>query len=235
MVIKFASDLRQVGGYLRVLRFPPPTNKTDRHDITEILLKVELNIITLTLKPLISIVGKIMERSVYKYIHNYLLANCIITPHQSESGNSAINQLLFITNEFGKALDEGKKIRVVFCDISKAFDRVWHIGLLKEIESIGIQGPLLSWIKNYLSNRKQRVVLIHSNSQWRDIKAGVPRGSILGSLLFIIFINDIVTDIQSTIKLFADDTSLYLIVNGPNETADSLNNDLAKIHDWATK
>jgi len=131
--------------------------------------------------------------------------------------------------------DEGKEIRVVFCDISKAFDRVWHIVLLKQIESIGIQGPLLSWIKNYLLNRKQRVVINNSNSQWRDIKAGVPQGSILGPLLFIIFINDIVTDIQSTIKLFADDTSLYLIVEDPNETADSLNNDLTKIHDWATK
>jgi hypothetical protein len=122
-------------------------------------------------------VGKIMERCVYKYIHNYLLANCIITPPQSgfTRGDSAINQLLFITNEFGKALDEGKEIRVVFCDISKAFDRVWHIGLLKKIESIGIQGPLLSWIKNYLSNRKQRVVINNSNSQWRDIKAGIPR------------------------------------------------------------
>ena len=75
-----------------------------------------------------------MERCVYKYIHNYLLANCIITPHQSgfTRGDSAINQLLFITNEFGKALDEGKTIRVVFCDISKAFDRVWHIGLQKK-------------------------------------------------------------------------------------------------------
>jgi hypothetical protein len=86
-----------------------------------------------------------------------------------------------------------------------------------------------------LSNRKQRVVINNSNSQWRDIKAGVPQGSILEPLLFIIFINDIVTDIQSTIKLFADDTSLYLIVDDPNETADSLNDDLTKIHDWATK
>jgi hypothetical protein len=86
-----------------------------------------------------------------------------------------------------------------------------------------------------LSNRKQRVVINNSNSQWHDIKSGVPQGSILGPVLFIIFINDIVTDIQSTIKLFADDTSLYLIVDDPNETADSLNNDLTKIHDWATK
>ena len=75
-----------------------------------------------------------MERCVYKYIHNYLLANCIITPHQFgfNRGVSAINQLLCITNEFGKALDKGKEIRVVFCDISKVFDRVWHIGLLKK-------------------------------------------------------------------------------------------------------
>ena len=159
------------------------------------------------------------------------MANCIITPPQSgfTRGDSAINQLLFITNEFGKALDEGKEIRVVFCDISKAFDRVWHIGLLKQIESIGIQGPLLSWINNYLSNRKHRVVINNSNSQWRDIKAGVPHCSILGPLLFIFFINDIVTNIQSTIQLFADDTSLYLIVDDPNETENSLSNDLTKL------
>jgi hypothetical protein len=75
-----------------------------------------------------------MERCVYTYIHNYLLANCIITPHQSgfTRGDSAINLLLFITNEFGKALDEGNEIRVVFCDISNTIDSVWHIGLLKK-------------------------------------------------------------------------------------------------------
>jgi hypothetical protein len=80
-----------------------------------------------------------------------------------------IPELLFITNEFGKTLDEGKEIRVVFCDISKAFDRVWHIGLLKKLESIRIQGPLLSWIKNYLSNRKQRVVINNSNCRQQTV------------------------------------------------------------------
>ena len=97
-----------------------------------------------------------MERLVYTHIYNYLIDNNLITSHQSgfTPGDSAVNQLLYITNEFGRALDEGiKEVRVVFCDISKAFDRVWHKGLLRKLESIGIRGSLLSWVKNYLSER----------------------------------------------------------------------------------
>ena len=186
---------------------------------------------------LISILAKVMERLVYKHIYNYLIDNNLITSHQSgfTPGDSAVNQLLYITNEFGRALDEGKEVRVVFCDISKAFDRVWHKGLLRKLESIGIRGSLLSWVKNYLSERKQRVVINNSTSSWRDINAGVPQGSILGPLLFIVFINDILTDINSTIKLFANDTSLYLIVDDPQETAQTLNDDLVKLHAWSTK
>ena len=186
---------------------------------------------------LISVLGKVMERCIYKHVYNFLLKNSIITPHQSgfTPGDSAINQLLSLTNEFGKALDEGKEIRVVFCDISKAFDRVWHKGLLNKLENIGIQGSLLLWIKNYLTDRKQRVVIESAHSKWRTIKAGVPQGSILGPLFFIIFINDIVTEIHSSIKLFADDTSLYVIVDNPRESAITLNNDMATIHAWSTK
>ena len=186
---------------------------------------------------LISILAKVMERLVYKHIYNYLIDNNLITSHQSgfTPGDSAVNQLLYITNEFGRALDEGKEVRVVFCDISKAFDRVWHKGLLRKLESIGIRGSLLSWVKNYLSERKQRVVINNTTSSWRDINAGVSQGSILGPLLFIVFINDILTDINSTIKLFADDTSLYLIVDDPQETAQTLNDDLVKLHAWSTK
>jgi hypothetical protein len=86
-----------------------------------------------------------------------------------------------------------------------------------------------------LSERKRRVVINNSTSSWRDINAGVPQGSILGPLLFIVFINDILTDINLTKKLFVDDTSLYLIVDDPQETAQTLNDDLVKLHAWSTK
>ena len=184
---------------------------------------------------LLNIIGKVMERCVFKHVYNYLHANNIITRLQSgfQPKDSTINQLLDITNQFGKALDEGKEIRVVFCDISKAFDRVWHAGLIAKLKSIGIKNSLLQWFRNYLKNRKQRVVINGVSSSWSEIKAGVPQGSILGPLLFLIYINDIVNDIQTNIRLFADDTSLYIIVENPISSADFLNNDLNKIHDWS--
>jgi hypothetical protein len=132
-------------------------------------------------------------------------------------------------------LDEDKEVRVIFCDISKAFDRVCHRGLQKKLESIGIRGSLLDWVQNYLSGRKQRVVINNVSSDWGFIKAGVPQESILRTLFVIVFINDIVIEIQSTIKLFADDTSLYLIIDNPQTTADILNRDLDQIHTWSMK
>ena len=130
-----------------------------------------------------------MERCVCKHIHNYLLENNIITNNQSgfTKGDSAIHQLINITNEFGKALDEDKEVRVIFCDISKAFDRVWHRGLQKKLELIGITGSLLDWVQNYLSGRKQRVVINNVSSNWGFIKVGVPQESILRTLFVIVF------------------------------------------------
>ena len=127
-----------------------------------------------------------MERCVYKHIHNHLLDNYILTTCQSgfTKGVSAVNQLINITNDFGKALDSGKEVRVVFCDISKAFDRVWHKGLIHKLKQSGISGNLLKWFQNYLYGREQRVVINDSNSNWLTVKAGVPQGSILDPLLF---------------------------------------------------
>jgi hypothetical protein len=131
-----------------------------------------------------------MERCVFKHIHNYLLENNVIINNQSgfTKGDSALYQLINIANDFGKALDEGKEVRVIFCDISKVFDRVWHRGLLRKLELICIRGSLLDWVQNYLSGRKQRVVINNASSDWGFIKAGVPQGSILGPLFFLKFL-----------------------------------------------
>ena len=125
---------------------------------------------------LLSIIGKTMEKCVFKYLFNFLSCYKIITNLQSGfmPGDITVNQLIYITNDIAKALDFGKEIRVVFCDISKAFDRVWHEGLLHKLEKYGIRGELLKWFKSYLSERRQRVG-IGQTSDVYSIKAGVPR------------------------------------------------------------
>ena len=173
----------------------------------------------------------------HKYVFNFFRDNAVITSLQSGfiPGDSTVNQLADIYNTFCKALDDGKEVRAIFCDISKAFDRVWHNGLIHKLRNVGIVGTLLNWFTDYLSNRKQRVVLPAAASDWTQIYAGVPQGSVLGPLLFLIYINDIVENINACIRLFADDTSLYLIVENPIEAAEKLNSDLAKVHAWASK
>ena len=93
----------------------------------------------------------------------------------------------------------------------------------------------LQWFTDYLHNRKQRVVSPGANSDWTSVNSGVPQGSILGPLLFLLYINDIIENINSSIRLFADDTSLHIIVDNPVEAANQLYSDLSKIHQWATK
>ena len=175
--------------------------------------------------------SKIFEKCIYKYLHNFIVTNKLISPHQSgfTKGDSTVNQLLYISEEFVKALDNGKEIRVVFFDISKAFDRVWHKGLVYKLEKFGIVGNLLSWIIDYLTARKQKVIINGKESTVITINAGVPQGSILGPLFFLIFINDIVLEVGCTIKLFADDTSIYVVIDNPNIAVLTLNYNLEKI------
>ena len=104
---------------------------------------------------------------------------------------------------------------------------------IQKLYNIGIRGNLLTWFQNYLSNRQQRVVLHNTNSDWKPISAGVPQGSILGPLLFLIYINDIVNDISSAIRIFADDTCLFIEVDDRVRTANLLDADLSAIDAWA--
>ena len=184
---------------------------------------------------LLSNIDKTMERILFKHIYNFLKDTNFLSSFQSGfiPGDSTVNQLTYLYNSFCGALDEGKEVRVVFFDISKAFDRVWHKGLIAKLRAAGLSSSLLVWLTNYLSNRRQRVVIPGGMSEWSFIKAGVPQGSILGPLLFLVYINDIVSEISSNIRLFADDTSLYIIVENPERAANILQNDISKITAWA--
>ena len=117
---------------------------------------------------------------------NFFITNHLISTNQSgfKPKDSCINQLLSITLGIYAAFDEGYEVWGVFLDISKAFDKVWHEGLIFKSKQNGISGKLLRLIKDFLSNRKQRVVLNGQCSSWMDVKAGVPQGSILGHLIF---------------------------------------------------
>ena len=117
--------------------------------------------------------------------------------------------------------------------MSKVFDKVWLEGLIFKLKQNGIEGKLLNLLSNYLNNRKQRVVLNGSESSWGVINAGVPQGSVLGPLLFLIYINDLEDGIKSHVKFFADDTSLFSIVKDPVVSALNLQHDLDRITEWA--
>ena len=162
----------------------------------------------------------------------FFTKNNLISDNQSgfKPGDSCVNQLLFITHEIYQSFDDNLEVRAVFLDISKAFDKVWHIYKLKQN---GISGNILNTIIDFLSFRKQRVVLNGQFSQWTNIEVGVPQGSILVPLLFLIQMKDLSDDLSTNAKLFADDTSLFSVVRDINTSAAHLNNDLRKISNWA--
>ena len=186
---------------------------------------------------LLPICGKILEKIIFSRLYTYFQSNNLITKKQSgfRPGDSTTNQLIYLVDEIHQAFDsiDSYEVRAVFLDISKAFDKVWHDGLIFKLEQNGISGSLLKLIQNYLSNRKQRVVLNNYNSEYTSVESGVPQGSVLRPLLFLIYINDLETNIKSNIKFFADDTMLFSIVKNPDLSARDLNHDLVKIQNWA--
>ena len=139
---------------------------------------------------LLSCVGKVLERCVHSRVLNYLKVNNIITQSQSGfmPGDSTVNQLTSIYHDLCTSFDQVINTQSIFFDISKAFDRVWRKGLFKKIEAVGIRGNLALWFQNNLQNRKQAVVIKGKRSEYKTVTCGVPQGSVLGPLLFLIYL-----------------------------------------------
>ena len=186
---------------------------------------------------LLPIFGKILEKLIYDSLYTHLVSCELLNPNQSgfRPGDSTINQLISITHTIFKAFDCNPPldVRSVYLDISKAFDRVWHDGLVYKLKRCGVSGQLLALIQSFLKDRKQRTVLNGKCSIWGDISAGVPQGSILGPLFFLVYINDLTENLKCNVKLFADDTSLFTVVHNTNAAANDMNHDLELIKQWA--
>ena len=155
---------------------------------------------------LLSIVSKIMERCIYNHIYSFVSKNISVF----FSGRSCNTQLLDVYHKIGEFLDKGFETDVIYLDCSKAFDSVPHSLLIHKLKTFGLNGDFLSWLKSYLTGRKQQVVTEGAKSSWLSVTSGVPQGSILGPLLLLLYINDM-PDVVSfcSISLFADDAKCF--------------------------
>ena len=129
------------------------------------------------------------------------------------SSQSIADLLTVVTNRIARAFNRSGATRAVALDISKAFGRVWHAGLLHKLKSYGISGQIFGLISSFLSNRRLRVVLDGKSSQEYPVNAGVPQGSIFGPTFFLLYINDLPDDVICDIAIYADGTTLYYKCN----------------------
>ena len=176
---------------------------------------------------------KVMEHIVFHFIMEHLNNNNIINKHQHgfRPSHSCQSQLLILTDDILKAMDEKKQVDLDFC---KAFDKVPHRQLLNKLKHYGITGNLVKWIEQWLTKRNQQVTLENHVSSKLPVKFGVPQGTVLGPLMFLLYINDIDENISSTVRLFADDCVMYRIIDSLEDSL-CLQRDLSTILNWTKK
>ena len=182
---------------------------------------------------LTAIISKILESLVRDEILDHMVKHKLFSDdqHGFVPSRSCMTQLLIALDEWTLELDKGEPVDAIYLDFRKAFDTVPHQRLLKKIEHYGIKGKLLDWIRAFLVGRKQKVIINGAHSSWAEVTSGIPQGSVLGPLLFVMFINDMPSVVTNTCKLFADDAKLYGSVKS-KENIQSLQSDLQKLEDW---
>ena len=183
---------------------------------------------------LLCITSKILEKAVFNKLSDILLSKLSKIQHGFLRGRSTITQLLGVINDISSNLDIAGQTDIIYLDFSKAFDSVSHKLLLHKIKKYGINGSLHKWFTSYLSGRNQRVVVEGSESPWLPVVSGVPQGSILGPMLFLLFIDDISDNISSESKmsLFADDAKLYRFIKSLHDCS-ILQRDLYTLENWS--
>lgn len=183
---------------------------------------------------LLPVVSKVMERCIFNHLYPFLESKIHPLQHGFMKGKSCATQLLKVYHEIGLILDKGGQVDVIFLDFSKAFDCVPHNLLLFKLEYFyGICGNMLEWLKDYLSERKQKVLIENVCSNFEAVTSGVPQGSILGPLMFLLYINDMAfLNSSCSIALFADDSKCFKQVHSLNDCL-SLQHDLDVLFNWS--
>ena len=154
--------------------------------------------------------------------------------HAFRKQKSSVTQLVQYIHSLAKTLDSGGQTDLIYLDMAKAFDRVPHEKLVYKLEMIGLRSPLLAWIKDYLTNRRHRVIIEGTASDWKPVTSGVPHGSIIGPILFLFYVNDIMENLSAgtSFLLYADDAKCARVINDLNDCY-TLQNDLTAIYDWS--
>ena len=162
---------------------------------------------------LLSATSKVLEKIVCEQLGEQVERHLPEKQSGFRKADGTVPQLTRLLHTMYEALDNGKNVFAVFYDLSKAFDRVWHRGLLAKMEHLGVTGKALNWVAGYLQDRRQKVQLEEASSSWQSIPAGVPQGSILGPLFFLIYTHDLPDAVEAGVECdqFADDTALLSI------------------------
>lgn len=183
---------------------------------------------------LTSVCSKTLEHIISSAIFTHLDNHNILSHNQHgfRARRSCETQLIGAITDFQQCLHNGKHIDALFLDFSKAFDKVSHNKLCLKLSYYGINGQLLMWIKDYLSDRYQSVVLDGIYTELHPVISGVPQGTVLAPLFFLLYINDISDSINSTIRLYADDVLIYRTIDSENDCI-TLQDDIVKLQQWA--